>query len=482
MATYSKGEPVEIRDTVGLNSDIINNEYMMETTMHSDGERIPERVVHAKGGGAYGYFEVTHDVSKYTKADVFNGIGKKTDIFARFSTVVQNLGGRDQERETKGLAVKFYTKEGNLDLVCVNFPVYFYRDPTLFSSFARSFKRNPRTNLIDSNSRFDFITLRPETLHSILWLLSDYGIPDGYRKMDAFPVHTFEIHNKHGDRYYVRFNFRTEQGLANLTTTEAMAIPDLDYYNRDLYNAIENKNFPSWRLEMDVMSLYDIKHVDYDPFDVIRIWKVGTYKTVTIGRMVLNKNPDNYFRSIEQSAFCPSNLVPGIPGPVDVLFKSRRLAYPDTQNHRLGRNHNKIIVNTPRYAMEYNRDGQPPVKYNMKDIPNYYPNSFNGPVPYVDESIPNEKLILLQSNAVDLEPASNFYNMYVKDEGHRQRLVANAAALSVDVYRFLVKRFLRLLMLTDPDLGRRYRIAVEAVKTAQEAQAILKPVEKAVNA
>lgn len=413
-------------------------------------------MVHAKGGGAFGYFEVTHDVSKYIKADVFNNVGKVTPVVVRFSTAVQNQGGNDLAREMKGLAVKFYTKEGNLDLLCINFPVFFYRDALDFPNFVHAFKRNPKTNLYDFTMRWDFVTKRPDTIHAILWLLSDYGIPNGYRKMDAFPIHTYEIYNKKGERFFVRFNFRTEQGIENLPTwvAQIIAARDPDYYNRDLYNAIEKKEYPAWKLEMDVMSFDGIKKVNYNPFEVTRLWKKGTYHTVQIGRLVLNRNPDNYFRIVEQSAFNPGNLVPGILGGLDNMFKTRRMSYRDTLTHRLGVNHNRIDVNTPVYRKVYDRDGVPLLKDNMKDAPNYYPNSFNGPVPYVDPSKPKERFTVYETNAVDLEPASYFYNHYLTED-QRMRLINNTAPFVLPVAPYMQKRVIRLLTLVDQDLGGR---------------------------
>lgn len=437
-----------------------------------DAERIPERVVHAKGTGALGYLIVTNDVSKYTSADLFNGIGKKTPLVARFSTGGESLGGSDLARELKGLSIKFYTKEGNLDLLCLQIPVYFYRDPTLFSPFVHAFKRNPRTNFRQDPSMFwDLVTLRPELVHSFFWVQSDYGVPNGYRKMDAFPIHTYELSNKHGERHYVRFNFRTEQGLDNITAAEAARIQgvDLDFFNRDLYNAIERGEYPSWRVEMDIMTLDEIKHLDYDPFDVTLLWKNGTYKRVQIGRMVLNENPDNAYRDVELSAYNPGNLVPGIPGAVDTIFKARRLFYLDTQNYRLGTNHNNININNPFYAKTYNRDGVPPVNKNMKDVPNYYPNSFSGPVPFVDASRPKEKLVILERHAVDLSQTAYFYNNILENDAQRQRLV-NVLIDSLVLVREPVRsRALKLLHLIDEDLGKRTDIGLKAATLAANA-------------
>ncbi|CAH2240104.1 jg6358 [Pararge aegeria aegeria] len=456
ILTTSSGKLVELRETTTLNSDSFSNEYFIDFLTHNDAERIPERVVHASGTGAHGYFEVTHDVSKYTKAEVFNGVGKKTRIFGRFSNAAQNLGGSDLVREQKGLAVKFYTREGNLDLLCINLPVFFYRDPIEFGHFVHSSKRNPRTQLFDPSLRWDYVTKRPDNVHGQLWVQSDFGLPNGYRKMNQFPIHTYEINNKHGDKYYVRFNFISNQGIEFLSDEAAAAIGsrDPDYFKRDLYNAIENGNYPSWNLEMDLITLEEIKKLDYDPFDLTRLWKKGTYKTIPIGRIVFNQNPDNQFRDNELSAFNPGNLVPGIPGPMDNVFRGRRSSYRDTQTHRLGINHNRIEINKPLYWKVYNRDGYAPVRENMRDAPNYYPNSFNGPVPYVDPSRPNSRFVIYEPNAVDLEPASEFYNDFLTED-QRQRLVNTTVRSLMPVPPDLQKRVIRLYTLTDVDLGTR---------------------------
>lgn len=365
------------------------------------------------------------------------------------------------------MAVKFYTKHGNLDLLCLQSPVYLYTDPLYFNSGIKAFKRNPKTGLFDPTARWDLVTLRPSVLHLFMWTSSDYGLPDGYRKMDSFPIHIFELSNEKGERHYVKFSFRTEQGLGNLTSEEAAQITgrDVDYFNRDLYNAIAVNNFPSWRLEMDVMTIDDLRKVDYNPFDVTRLWKNGTYYTVPIGRLVLNKNPENMFRASEQSAFMPGNLVPGIPGPVDFLYKGRRVFYRDTQNYRLGRNHNKIDANQPKYAQTYIRDGKPPIRDNMGAAPNYFPNSFSGPVPYVDETYTKEKLLILESNAIDLEPSNYFYNSVLKNDAERLRLINNLAGSLVPVTPPVQKRALWFLNLIDQDLGKRVIETLENLLT-----------------
>lgn len=457
---------MEIRETVTINSDAFSNQQHVDLLSHLNDERIPERIVHAKGGGAFGYFEVTNDVFKYTKADVLNGVGKKTPVFVRVSSVLQSLGGNDAARDVKGFSVKFYTKEGNWDLLCLSSPIFFHRDPIDFPSLVHAFKPNPKTNLFDATSAWDFVTKKPETLNTILHILSDYGIPNGYRKMDAFAVHTFEINNKFGDKFFVKFNWRTEQGVEILTTAEAAVVGAVDpnYFNRDLYNAIEKKDYPAWKLEMDVMTLDTIKHIDYNPFDVTREWKNGTYHTVPIGRLVLNKNVDNFFRTVESSAFNPANLVPGIPGPMDNLFRSRRSSYRDSQAYRLSINHNRIKINRPLRWKVYNRDGKPPLGENMEDAPNYYPNSFNGPVPYIDPARPKERFTIFEANAVDLEPAADFYNNKLCDEGQKQRLIDNIVLFLVPVSPDMQRRVIRLLSLTDPQLGLRVETELQAAK------------------
>lgn len=469
--TTSAGMPLEVRDTVALNTDVFNNEFFYDLQSSVDHQRIPERIVHTKGTGAFGYFEVTNDVSKYTKAEVFNGIGKKTKVVTRFAVQLQNTGGSDIVRETDSLVVKFYTNEGNFDLLCFNFPVYLYRDPNVFTITIHSSGRNPKTNLFDRTNVFEYFGYTPDSIHMLLWLLSDYGIPNGYRKMDAFPIQTYEVTNKHGESSFVRFNFRTEQGIELLSSSAARTLRaiDPDYSVRDLYNAIARGDFPAWRMEMDVISKSDIQKLDYNPFDVTRMWKNGTYHTVTIGRLVLNRNPDNFFKDVEQAAYNPGNLVPGIPGPRDVMFRARRFAYRDAQNYRLGINHNKIQVNCPLHSKVYSRDGVPPVLDNMRDAPNYYQNSFHGPAPFVDVARPKESLLIYDRNAVDLQPSADFYNTFVTTEDHRIRMAENIALGILNIPELVQNRTLGILFLVDRDLGTRTTVVLAALKLGRAA-------------
>lgn len=365
-----------------------------------------------------------------------------------------------------------YTKEGNLDFITFNIPIFVYRDPIDFSSFIRSFRRNPRTQVFDNAMQWDFLTSKPESLHANLWLMSDLGLPDGFMRANYFPFHTYEIYNKDGESYFVKFSFRTEIGVFNLTNIQGNVLrsEDPDYFNRDLYNAIENKNYPAWRLEMDILTKEDLTRVNFDPFDMIRLWKRGTYHTVTIGRLVLNKNVDNHFRDTEKIGFNPDNLVPGITGPHDAIFKARKLFYLDAQNYRLGVNAANTPINAPLYRKTYSRDGVAPVLGNMKDTPNYYPNSFNGPLPYVDESRPKNLPVILQTTAIDLQPIAEFYNEILESDAHRQRVSENVANTLLNIPTDLEKKALLLLTQVDVDLGRRVTAALEALKMVSQTE------------
>lgn len=465
--TTSAGKPIDIRETMTLNSGLLTNQLFIETIKHLVNERIPNRVVFTKGTGAYGYFEVTNDVSQYTKAKVFNGIGKKTPVFARLATSQIDNGGSDTTTiAIRGFSVKMYTEEGNLDFLNIQIPVYTYKDPLLFESAVHAFRRNPTTNIPDFTQVADFVTLNPNSLHGLLWAASELGLPRGYRRMNGFPVHVYEIYNEHGESFFVKFKFLAEKGYAALTLQEAAALggTDPDFFERDLYNAIDRKNFPTWRVEMDVMTAKNLKEVDFDPFDVTKLWRNGTFHTVPIGRLVLNKNVENRFAEVEQSAFNPANLVPGILGPHDQIFKGRIIAYADAHIHRLGPNFNKVEINCPIYARTYRRDGLPPVRDNGRDSPVYFPNSFSGPLAYVDESKPDYRLEPYTSSAVDLEPVAIFYNSVLKTEQQKNRLTDNLGQAMARVPREYTERFAKLLRAADKDLAQRFLKSLEVAK------------------
>lgn len=456
LMTTSSGQQVDIRDTNTLNTNLISNKLFLDSLLHTVSERIPERMVHAKGAGAFGYFEVINNITDICNANLFNSVGKRTPVALRFSHTIPSLGSADSVRDSRGASIKFYTEEGNLDLVCLNTPIFTFKDPGLFAQLFHSNRINPSTNLLDSSSRWDFITLKPETIFQTLWTFSDYGIPNGYRHMPYFAIHTYEIVNKKGESHYVRFNFTTNQGIENLNSEEAaiLSATDPDYFIQDLYNAIANKNYPSWNLYIDVITKYEAGHANFDPFDITRLWPLGSYKTLFVGHLVLNRNPVNHFAEMEQIAFCPGNLVPGILPPPDKLFQGRVIAYRDTQNHRLGFNHNNILVNQPKYAKTYNRDGTPPIKTNMKDIPNYYPNTFDGPIPIIDSMKPQFTLTTLESNAVDMGPPSEFYKK-ILNKAQRRRLINNLVGSISKAVPDIQERALRLFEEVHPDLANR---------------------------
>ncbi|XP_013201090.2 catalase [Amyelois transitella] len=458
IMTTSAGAPIDIIDaTVTLNSPLIFNEYFMDSLTHLVRERIPERLVHAKAGGAFGYFEVTHDITNICKAKLFSQVGKRTPVAARFSPVVVEKGGIDTSRDARGFAVKFYTEDGNFDIVGFNTPMYVYKDPLLFTTFVRAQKRNPATNLIDGNMLWDFLTLRPESLHMFMIVFGDRGIPDGYRHMPGFGIHTYEVVNEYGEKHFVRFHFTPEEGIKNLRSEQARKIAgvDPDYATRDLYNAIGNGNFPGWKVSIQVLTLDEVENAGFDVFDVTKVLPLNKYPLRPLGRFVLNKNPINYFAEIEQLAFSPANLVPGVLGGPDKVFEARRLAYRDAQYYRLGSNFNKIPVNCPIQTkpLIYNRDGVPPVKDNERDIPNYYPNTFNGPVPYKDKY--RASLIqIYQDDPNNFDQARDMYeNEMTTDE--RTRFVENILYSLGSAASFLQDRAVKLFTIIHPNLGQR---------------------------
>jgi catalase len=364
---------------------LMQDVHLLEKLAHFDRERIPERVVHAKGAGAYGYFEVTADVTKYTKAKFLAEVGKRTEVFARFSTVGGERGSADAARDPRGFAVKFYTEEGNYDFVGNNTPVFFIRDPLKFPDFIHTQKRDPATNLPDPDMFWDFLSLTPESIHQVTILFSDRGTPATYRHMNGYSSHTFKWYNDKGEYFWVQYHFKTDQGIKNLTREEAKRIcgEDPNQATRDLYEAIEHGDYPSWSLEMQILTSEKAKDFPWDIFDITKVWPHGEVPPIKIGKLVLNRNPANYFAEVEQSAFCPGNLVPGIATSPEKMLQARVFSYHDTHIHRLGPNYHLIPVNAPKHAPEnsYQRDGFMRVDANAGGGPNYWPNSFGGPGP-----------------------------------------------------------------------------------------------------
>jgi catalase len=359
--------------------------HLLEKLGHFDRERIPERVVHAKGAGAHGYFEVTADVTPYTRAAFLSEVGKKTEVFVRFSTVGGEKGSADAERDPRGFAIKFYTEDGNYDMTGNNTPVFFIRDPLKFPDFIHTQKRNPKTNLKDPDMFWDFLSLTPESSHQVMVLFSDRGTPATYRNMNGYSSHAYVWTNAAGEQFYVQYHFKTDQGIKNFTAAEADAMKsaDPDHATRDLFEAIERGEYPSWTLEMQIMPVVEAETYRFDVLDITKVWPHADYPPMVIGKLVLDRNPENYFAETEQSAFNPSNFVPGIGPSADKMLQARLFSYHDTHLHRLGANYHLLPINSPKHAPEasYQRDGAMRSDANGGPGPNYWPNSFGGPAP-----------------------------------------------------------------------------------------------------
>jgi catalase len=380
--TTAAGAPVSDNQnviTAGPHGPLLMQDiWFLEKLAHFDREVIPERRMHAKGSGAYGTFTVTQDITHLSKAKIFSHVGKRTDLIARFSTVAGERGAADAERDPRGFSIKFYTEEGNWDLVGNNTPVFFMRDPLKFPDLNHAVKRDPRTNLRSPKNNWDFWTLLPEALHQVTITMSDRGIPYSYRHMHGFGSHTFSFINADNERFWVKFHFITQQGIKNLTDAEAQAIiaKDRESHQRDLYNSIESNDFPRWTLFIQVMAETEAHKCPYNPFDLTKVWFHSDYPLQEVGVMELNKNPDNYFAEIEQLAFNPANIVPGIGFSPDKMLQGRLFSYGDAQRYRLGVNHNQIPVNQPRCPMHsFHRDGMMRIDGNNGSILAYEPNS-----------------------------------------------------------------------------------------------------------
>jgi catalase len=357
---------------------LLEDVWLIEKLAHFDREVIPERRMHAKGSGAYGTFTVTHDVSAFTKAKLFAEVGKQTPIFARFSTVAGERGAADAERDIRGFALKFYTEEGNWDLVGNNTPVFFFRDPLRFPDLNHAVKRDPRTGLRSAENNWDFWTLLPEALHQVTILMSDRGIPRSYRHMHGFGSHTYSMVSANGERVWVKFHFRCQQGLHNLSDAEAGALigGDRESHGRDLLEAIDAGDYPKWTLCIQVMTHAQARRHRHNPFDLTKVWPKREFPLIPVGELELNRNPDNYFAEVEQAAFSPANVVPGIGFSPDRMLQARLFSYGDAQRYRLGVNHLHIPVNAPKCPFHsYHRDGAMRTDGNLGATLSYYPNS-----------------------------------------------------------------------------------------------------------
>ena len=441
---------------------LIQDVHLLEKLAHFNRERVPERVVHAKGAGAHGYFEVTNDVSSYTKAAFLSEVGKRTPLFARFSTVAGENGSADTVRDPRGFAVKFYTEEGNYDLVGNNTPVFFIRDAIKFPDFIHTQKRDPRTHLKNPTAVWDFWSLSPESLHQVSILMSDRGIPATLRHMHGFGSHTFKWVNAEGDGVWVKYHFKTEQGVKNLSPDVAakLAGENPDYHTEDLFNAIEKGDFPSWKLYVQIMPLEDADTYRFDPFDVTKVWSQKDYPLIEVGRMVLDRNPENYFAEVEQATFSPGTLVPGIDVSPDKMLQGRLFAYSDAHRYRVGANHQALPINRPRNEVNnYQRDGQMRFDDNGGRSVYYEPNSFGGPT----ESHENKQAAYPVSGVADsvaydhndhYTQAGDLYRLLSEDE--RTRLVANIVEAMKPVEKEEIKlRQIQHFYKADPEYGTR---------------------------
>ncbi len=357
---------------------LLQDVWFLEKLAHFDREVIPERRMHAKGSGAFGEFTVTHDISQYSKAALFAEIGKKTEMFVRFSTVAGERGAADAERDIRGFAMRFYTEQGNWDLVGNNTPVFFFRDPLKFPDLNHAVKRDPRTNMRCPTSNWDFWTQLPEALHQVTYLMGDRGIPANYRQMHGYGSHTFSLINANNERFWVKFHLRSQQGIANLSDAEAADVvgKDRESSQRDLYEAIEQGNFPRWTMFVQVMPEADAIKSRFNPFDLTKVWSKKEYPLIEVGYFELNKNPDNYFADVEQAAFNPAHIVPGIGFSPDRMLQGRLFSYGDAQRYRLGVNHYQIPVNKPRCPFtNFHRDGAMRVDGNAGSTIAYEPNT-----------------------------------------------------------------------------------------------------------
>ncbi|MDR1763777.1 MAG: catalase [Dysgonamonadaceae bacterium] len=413
---------------------LLQNAWMMEKLAHFNRERIPERIVHAKGSGAHGTLTITGDITAYTKAAIFSKIGKKTPVFLRFSTVAGERGAADTERDVRGFAMKFYTEEGNWDLVGNNTPVFFIRDPIKFPDFIHTQKRDPKTNLRSNTAAWDFWSLNPESLHQVMILMSDRGIPANLRQQHGFGSHTFSFINAKNERFWVKFHFKSLQGIKCLTNAEAAQIVanDREASQRDLFEHIEKGDFPKWRMCVQIMKEEEAKTYRFNPFDLTKVWSQKDYPLIEVGILELNRNPENYFAEVEQAAFAPTNLVPGIGWSPDKMLQGRLFAYTDAQRYRLGVNFESLPVNAPHCPVHnYHRDGAMRFDGNGGGSVNYEPNSFGGPVQDLSQKEPPLKIegdAYAYDHRIDKDyytQPGDLYRLVPEDE--KKRIASNAA-------------------------------------------------------
>ena len=456
---------------------LLQDQHLLEKLARFNRERIPERVVHARGSGAYGYFEVTDDVTGFTYADFLSAAGRRTEVFLRFSTVADSLGGADAVRDPRGFAVKFYTEEGNYDLVGNNTPVFFIKDPIKFPDFIHSQKRDPFTGRQEPDNVWDFWAHSPEATHQVTWLMGDRGIPASYRHMNGYGSHTYQWTNAEGEAFFVKYHFKTNQGVRSLGSEQAAEIAGKDpgSHQTDLLQAIERGVNPSWTLHVQLMPAADAAEYRFSPFDLTKVWPHGDYPLQRVGRLVLDRNPDNVFAEVEQAAFSPNNFVPGIGPSPDKMLQGRLFAYADAHRYRLGVNHTLLAVNAPKAttAQNYGRDGfmASNATSQGRAAKNYEPNSYDGPTetgralsaPLAVTGYTGTHEAPQHTKDDDFYQAGEMYRLMSPEE--RSRLVANIAGGLAQVSRDdVIEKNLAHFHATDPEYGRRVEEAVHALR------------------
>ncbi|MBU0723848.1 MAG: catalase [Alphaproteobacteria bacterium] len=469
--TTTGGNPIPDNQnsmSAGPRGPLLMQDYqLLEKLAHQNRERIPERVVHAKGSGAFGTFTVTQDISKYTRAKLFSEVGKKTDLLMRFSTVAGERGAADAERDVRGFSIKLYTEEGNWDIVGNNTPVFFVRDPLKFPDFIHTQKRHPKTNMRSPTAMWDFWSLSPESLHQVTILMSDRGLPQGYRFIHGFGSHTFSFINAANERFWVKFHFKSMQGIKNWTNAEGDQViaQDRESAQRDLFEAIETGDFPKWRFCIQVMPETDAEKTSYNPFDLTKVWPHAEYPLIEVGVLELNRNAENYFAEIEQSSFSPSNIIPGVGFSPDKMLQARIFSYADAHRYRVGTHYESLPVNRPKCPVNhYHMDGS--MRFDApKGTDAYYePNSFGGPVE--DQSVAEPPLKISgdadrynhrEGNDDYTQPGNLFRLM---SDSQKQQLFSNIAAAMGGVPQAIIDRQLVHFDKADPAYGAGVRQAL----------------------
>ena len=472
--TTSAGSPIPNNQksiTAGHPGPVLMQDYqLIEKLAHQNRERIPERVVHAKGWGAFGTFTVTNDISKYTKAKVFSEIGKKTKVLSRFSTVAGEKGAADTERDVRGFSLKFYTEEGNWDMVGNNTPVFFVRDGYKFPDFIHTQKRHPKTNLRSNTAMWDFWSLSPESLHQVTILMSDRGLPKSPMHMNGYGSHTYSFWNDQGERYWIKFHFKTQQGHDFYTNEEAAKVTGQtrEKYQEELYGAIERGDYPKWDVKVQIMPEADAEKTPYNSFDLTKVWPHGDYPLIDVGVLELNENPSNYFQYVENAAYSPSNIVPGIGFSPDKMLQARIFSYADAHRYRLGTHYESLPPNQPISEVNhYHKDGAMRFTENFNENPDAYyePNSFNGPVEDPSAQEPPMKIsgdirrYEEQDQMGDYQQAGNLFRLF--DDAQRKRLFSNIADAMEGVPQEIIDRQLVHFDKADPEYGKGVREALK---------------------